>query len=412
MTKKGTNMNKITLAGITVYACVVTISGMFPSQSALAVQLGEALTSGSTKLDLRLRYETVDQKNPLENASALTLRTRLGYTTGATQGFSATIEMEDNRIVLGQGDYSVPPTGYQPGQYSVIADPEFTELDQGFIQFQSEPLNVKLGRQVIALDNHRFVGHVGWRQDRQTFDAISAEYRINHRAKFYYAYILQRNRIFAQDTDLDAKDHLFNGSYVTSAGIAKAYGYVLEVDNGSDNSLDTFGVSFSGSRELSTLKALYAVEYASQSADSPTTSFNADYIMLEAGMVLSGVTAKLTYEKLGSDEGQYGFSTPLATLHKFNGWSDQFLSTPQEGLIDIQFSLAGKNFDGNWLLAYHDFKADQASPVVDDLGSEINVQYTRKFAKYYSAGIKYASYSGGSNKVDTDKLWVWVGAGF
>jgi hypothetical protein len=34
--------------------------------------------------------------------------------------------MEDNRIVLGQGNYTVGPTGYNSGIYSVIADPEFT----------------------------------------------------------------------------------------------------------------------------------------------------------------------------------------------------------------------------------------------------------------------------------------------
>jgi hypothetical protein len=34
-------------------------------------------------------------------------------------------------------------------------------------------LSGKIGRQVITMDNHRFVGHVGWRQDRQTFDALT-----------------------------------------------------------------------------------------------------------------------------------------------------------------------------------------------------------------------------------------------
>jgi len=36
-------------------------------------------------------------------------------------------------------------------------------------------------------------------------------------------------------------------------------------------------------------------------------------------------------------------------------------------------------------------------------------------AKTYSAGIKYAAYSAGdvgAGKVDTDKLWVWLGLKF
>jgi putative salt-induced outer membrane protein YdiY len=156
----------------------------------------EAISSGKAKVDFRLRYEGVDQDNPLDNASALTLRTRLGYTTGSIDGFSATVEMEDNRIVLGQGDYTVGPTGYNLGQYSVIADPEFTELDQGFIQYKSDTFVAKVGRQVITHDGHRFIGHVGWRQDRQTFDALSVDYKPAKGISLKYAYVDQRNRIF------------------------------------------------------------------------------------------------------------------------------------------------------------------------------------------------------------------------
>jgi len=38
--------------------------------------------------DIRLRYEGVDQDNVLEDADAVTLRTRLGYKTPSAQGFS------------------------------------------------------------------------------------------------------------------------------------------------------------------------------------------------------------------------------------------------------------------------------------------------------------------------------------
>ena len=49
---------------------------------------------------------------------------------------------------------------------------------------------------------------------------------------------------------------------------------------------------------------------------------------------------------------------------------------------------------------------------VDDLGDEIDFLYAKKFGKHYNAGIKYAQYSAGDILVDTDKLWVWVGASF
>ncbi|WP_341210123.1 alginate export family protein, partial [Alteromonas stellipolaris] len=195
----------------------------------------DVLSEASAWADLNLRYESVDQDNALDDASALTLRTRLGFKSGTLNGFSFTAEVEDSRIVMGQGDYTVGPTGYNVGEYSVIADPETTEVDQAFIQYKNEKLTLKGGRQVIALDNHRFVGHVGWRQDRQTFDGVTATYAFNEKVNFFYGYLTQRNRIFAEAADFDSKDHLFNASFKTAVGKFTAYGYLLEIDNDTDN---------------------------------------------------------------------------------------------------------------------------------------------------------------------------------
>jgi hypothetical protein len=405
------NNNKMNEHAVSI-AVATLIIGSATSQVAFAEGLTEALSSGKASVDFNLRYENVEQNNTLEDASALTLRTLLAYDTGSYKGFSAKIEMEDTRIVLGQGDYTVGPSGYNVGEYSVIADPEHTELDQGYIQYKNDMFSAKLGRQVITMDGHRFIGHVGWRQDRQTFDALSTKFTPVKDLTLRYAYITQRNRIFAQDGDLDAKDHLINASYKTSMGTLTGYGYLLEVDNGTDNTLDTFGVSFAGSTKAGDTKILYRAEYASQSSESAATDYNVDYLNLEATAIFSGLTAKLGYEVLGSDDGAFGFSTPLATLYKFNGWSDQFLGTPSQGLVDTNITLAGKVLGGGWKVVYHNFEADDASDTVDDLGSELNLSYMKKYGKNYSAGIRYAAYSAGDIKVDADKLWVWVGAKF
>jgi len=148
--------------------------------------------------------------------------------------------------------------------------------------------------------------------------------------------------------------------------------------------------------------------------------FDADYYALEGAVDLNGlgiktVTLKVGIESLGSDNGDYGFATPLATLHKFNGWADTFLNTPTQGLDDTYVSLNGKAFDGKWLVAYHSFDANEQSNGVDDLGSELNVQYVKPINKQYAVGVKYADYSAGdtaANKVDTQKLWVWMSAKF
>ncbi len=375
---------------------------------AMADSITEALINGKMSANLNLRYENVSQDNALKDADALTLRTRVTYITDSFKGFSSLVEFEDSRNVLGIDDYN--NTLGKNGAYSVIADPETTELDQFVLQYKNKLLTMKAGRQVITKDNHRFVGHVGWRQDRQTFDGITFVYQPIDELSLEYGYITKRNRIFAHGNDIDSKDHLLNVSYKTAIGKIAAYSYLLEVDNDVENGLDTYGLSLNGMADVGKQTISYKLEYATQDSDSATDSYSADYLAAELGTSFSGIIIKAGYELLGSDDGMFGFSTPLATLHKFNGWTDQFLATPKEGLADMYASIGGKVAGGKWSVIYHKFDADKASATVDDLGSEVDAVYTKSFSKNYSAGIKFASYFAGdltAGKVDTDKIWLW-----
>jgi hypothetical protein len=400
-------------ANLLSLAVAAVVAGQASVASAdLGSDITDALKGGKAYGDFRLRYEMVDQDNDLKDADALTLRSRLGYITGDVHGVSATVEFEDSRVVAGMDDYN--NTNGHNVDHSVIADPETTELDQGFIQYKNDLVTAKFGRQVITMDNHRFVGHVGWRQDRQTFDAGSFKLTPMKNLTADYAYLMQRNRIFGEEKDIDSKDHLLNIGYKTPFGKATAYAYLLEEDNSSEKSYDTYGLRFAGKAEInSDLKALYTVEYAQQDFSAEgAEDRDADYINLEAGAEFMGVTAKLGYEVLGSDDGAYGFATPLATLHKFNGWADQFLGTPAQGLVDMSVSVSGKLAGVKLMAVYHEFEADEESNGVDDLGSELDLLVAKKFSENYSAGIKYAMYSEGDIKTDTDKGWLWVSAKF
>jgi hypothetical protein len=380
------------------------------SQGAIADEFTEALTGGKAFGDIRLRYESVEQDNALKDADALIVRTRLGYTTGGFKNFSATLEIEDSSVI-GDNDYNGITEG--DSSYSVIADPETTEVDQAFIQYKTDMGQIKYGRQVIAWDNQRFIGHVGWRNDRQTFTGLSAAYTEIENLTVSYAYIFERNRILAEEADIDSRDHLLNVGYKTSLGKVSAYAYLLEQDDATALSFDTYGVRFTGTKKSDDITFHYAAEYATQEKSAKGTSDqDADYLKLEGGITISGITAKLGYEVLGSDSGAYGFSTPLATGHKFNGWADQFLGTPNEGLQDTYVSVGGSAFGGRYAVIYHDYEADESSATVDDLGDEWNLVYSKKFGKHYSAGVKYAKYDAGDIKVDTDKLWVWAGIKF
>lgn len=393
---------KLTKIALLTSASFIALAGTSVNA---AETLVEALTTGKTTGNINLRYESVDDSTN-KDADALTVRTRLNYTTAGYKGFTAAVEFEDSRQALGMDEYN--NTNGEGTEYAVIADPETTELDQAYLQYKKDKFTAKVGRQVITMDNHRFVGHVGWRQDRQTFDALSASYAFSDKLNASYAYISQRNRIFAEAKDFDSEDHLINVSYKSDIGKFTAYSYMLEVED-SDNPIDTYGIRYNGSSKIDTTKIGYTFEYATQTQEiADGTEYDTDYLLAEVSANVSGLNFKLGYELLGSDDGAKGFTTPLATLHKFNGWADKFLGTPDEGLQDIYASVGGKLAGGKWSVTYHQFDADEASDAKDELGSEIDAVYTRGFGKNLVGGIKYAAYSADDHGTDTDKLWVWT----
>ena len=101
-------MNKTTLSlGIT---SAMALSAITPTAFA-EDSITDAVKNGEAHLNLRLRYEDVDQSSPAnKTADALTLKTRLNYKTGSFQGFSAFVEMDDV-TALNDDDYNSTTNG-------------------------------------------------------------------------------------------------------------------------------------------------------------------------------------------------------------------------------------------------------------------------------------------------------------
>lgn len=381
------------------------------STSAQVRTLDAAVARGDASGSFNLRYEGVDEDNGPENATAVTLRTALKYTTAPYKGFTAVLEGEDVHAI-GADDYSVPATGFNPGRYSVINDPETTEVNQAYLQYVQGGFMARFGRQDIRYDNQRFIGAVPWRQDYQTFDAVTLEYKEDAALTYTldYHYLTQRDRIFAEAADIDSSDHLFHGVINTPVGVLTAYAYLLEEDITVDNALDTYGMRLTGTRRLGGFDWTYLAEYATQESERGAANFDAGFYNLEAGVTVKGTAAKLGIESLGSDGGLYGFATPLATLHAFQGWADQFLTTPAQGIEDVYVNLSRALFNGTATFVYHDYSADESTATVDDLGDEIDLQWVLPIRNNYQFGIKYADYRQGDLAARTDKriFWSWV----
>ncbi len=381
-------------------------------ENIFGVKIPEAIAKGKFNLNSRLRFEYVDQDGVgtiTEPSAAVTLRTRFGYTTANLWGFQAMLEGE-NIIAIGPEDnYNAAGSngvGYKP----VVADPPTTELNQAWISYNyTNWITAKFGRQRIALDNHRFVGDVGWRQNMQTFDAITAEGKPLPGLNLYYGYVWDVHRVFgdvsglaAANRDFQSASHFINVSYnAWKYARFTAYSYLLDLHNqaGDANSSATYGGYIAGATPVAdNISVNYRGEFAFQTdyADNPQ-DYRAEYYNLEAGAAIKPVAFGGGYEVLGTDSndngaGGVGFKTPLATLHAFNGWDDVFLATPTRGLRDLygyvqvdlpaQIPLRG---------IYHKYDADSGGA---DFGYEFNVQATRKFGKYWTALVKYGYYDG------------------
>lgn len=371
------------------------------SVTAGAETFTEAVSGGEASLNIRYRLETVEQDNALEDATASTVRTALGYKTGVYKSFSAFIEMEDVHAV-GDQEYNLPPDN--PKQFSVIADPIATELNQSFIQYANEDLTARYGRQQILLDNQRFVGNVGWRQNNQTYDGVLISDKSVEDLEVTLGYITNVNGILAND--IDNEDILFNAGYSgLTLGKLSVYYYGIENQDAPNASVATTGVRLSGSHSL----FLYSFEFANQTdyADS-SANIDADYTLVELGAKFDSFTLKAGLEVLG-EGGDDGFETPLATKHAFNGWADIFLDTPAAGLEDTYVSVGANPGGFSVLAVYHDFAPDAGG---QDYGSEIDVLVSRKFSANYTAGVKFASYDADAFSVDTDKAWFFIQALF
>lgn len=385
------------------------LAGSVPA--AAADDFTGALIGGKPTADLRLRYESVDQANALKDANAATLRLRLGYETGQYRGFGALVEAE---TVTALGGESYNSTVNGETAYSIVADPEATEINQAYLSYAGlADTKLKYGRQRIILDNHRFIGNVGWRQNEQTFDAFTLTNASLPETTITAGYIYNVNRVFSDKSpqgDFKMNSPIFNVSYKGwSLGEVVGYGYLLDFTDLAASSTQTYGLRLKGSAPLAGVKALYTAEYATQRdyRDNPR-DYSLKYYLLEGGVGLSNAEFKLGYEVLGGN-GAVAFQTPLATLHAMNGWADQFLVTPGAGLKDAYLSAATTVLGTRLEAVYHDFRADSNST---RYGTEWDLQAVKAIDKTYAVGAKYARYDAKGFSVDTDKFWLWAEAKF
>ena len=369
---------------------------------------------GALKMDLRYRYENVNQDlGNQRTANANTARLRLGYLTPTFYDLQAFAEYEGNYAM--QEDYNSTRNGRT--QYSTIVDPDLSELNQFWLSYKGIPDTLaKVGRQRIKFDDDRFIGNVGWRQMESTYDAIL----LTHKNQTLFGLTVNAGYIDSVRTIVSTKEKMnspiLNINYkVGDWGNLIGYGYWLdyrEPENFAKSS-QTYGLRFDGKSPqfFDTLNAIYTAEWGKQSdyADNPN-HYQADRINLMAGATAYNLTLSGAMEQLNGTGLNKTFNTPLGTNHAFQGWADLFINslnnnTLGNGIRDVFATVGYKMMNDSLIFTgvYHDFSDDTG---VVQYGKEWDFSVLKKFGKHYSLLAKYANYNADSFSTDTQKIWL------
>ncbi len=363
--------------------------------------------------DMRARHEQVDSDAFVHDARADTARLRLGLEAAFGSGWSAFIE---GAAVGSTGNHYNSGANGQT-QYPVILDPRATELNRAWLGWQQGSFSVRAGRQRLLLDNQRWIGNSGWRQHEQTFDAVNLDWQPAAGWTLSWAWL---NRVqpvasrealnpLARKRDLDT--HLLHATRQLDKQQWAAYAYLHKDQDVASASSATWGLRWQGKPAKDEDGPGWQLEVARQTdyANNPL-HFRHSYWLVQPAWTVSGFTARVGWEHLGGN-GHHALQTPLATLHAFNGWTDQFGTIPVNGLEDYHAMVGGGFGHGElanrlgWTVARHDFRADTGGA---RYGQEWDAALSMKLAQDLTALFKVAHYHADAFSRDTNKLWLQI----
>jgi hypothetical protein len=453
-----------------IMACVtMAISGMAQTAYAEEEPMAEytfldSIKDGKPMTNFRLRYESVDQEafqpapnatQKLDSAHAFTLRSLIGWQTAPYKNFSFAAQLTDvHEFNHNFNDRRENLSEPGKANFANIVDPSFTDVNQLFVDWTGiKNTRVRLGRQQVNLDNVRFIGDIGFRQNMQVFDGVSVLNKSIPDTEIFVAHFDQVRQI---TTELRQGDiEIVNAKYrISPSESVVGYGYLVDVanlgqNNGNpladstaaqggnglgasqdlvktattDASSKTFGLRLDGVRAIDpTWKVLYTAEYAKQTDYKDGSELiDAHYFKLGGGAMYNTWSVRIDHEKLASNDGKYAFQTPLGTNHLFQGWADQFLATPRQGIEDTFVTVAGSIGKAKLQAEYHVFKSDEKYQSLngkfgDKYGTEFDASVMYPFTDKISGKLEYAKFNesdiygttlqNAARKGDKEVVWV------
>jgi hypothetical protein len=260
---------------------------------------------------------------------------------------------------------------------------------------------------------------VGWRQLQQTFDSVLITH--NNQQLFGLTvnagYIGRVKTITTTTESVNAP--ILNVNYkLGDYGNMVGYGYWLDYTDPGANadyfkSNQTYGLRLTNYQKQGDsfkLSDNYGLQYTAEWSIQSNYQSNPNNYTVNRYNLMSGFTAYMftfqgAMEQLDGVGKNKAFQTPLGTNFAFQGWADQFLTTPDNGIRDVFGTVTTSLDRGEVILSgvYHDFFDDTGAI---HYGQEWDFLASKKFGKHYTLLARYAYYNADQYSTDTQKIWV------
>jgi hypothetical protein len=328
---------------------------------------------------------------------------------------------------VGASSLNTDPATDENSPYPLLPDPSRTDSNRLYVEYLGLPdTRVRLGKQLVKLDNERFFSDVDFRQIPMLFTGLTVVNESLPDGEIYAA-LLNRVRTVV-GTQAKTRIWLLRAAYSPlrdQSVAAYAYGlnqpqtdlysdsqwYLSDYDGVSDNSHQVFGLRAEGVVPIgAAVNGLYTAEGAHQrhyAGGDPV--IEAHYWRLGGGAVLpklADVGARLDREVKSSNGGRYGFQMPFEDTYAFNGWALQFTRTPAKGLRDTWASLRARPGRLQLVAELHRFDAAFGGL---NYGNERDFRASYALTPSLSLKLQHARFRAGdpaADYYDVTKTWL------
>ena len=406
----------IAASAVNVYALFATVAAG-PARAEnpdASFSIADSLAHGRFTLELRPRYNRIEESNYPQLARGGTVRALAGWRSAPWSGLRLTIEAIHTDHI-GRQSFNDSSALRASSPFPLLPDPTYSGVNQAHAEYTGiDGLRLRLGRQIVRLDNQRWVSDNDFRQIPQVFDGVTVVHNGFENTELAAGQYWRMRSTSGVTATLRLST--LRAAWNPAPGHSLSVFAILhdQAQNGAftgfaDSSYRLVGAKADGALPaFGSVVVPYTAEYAQQRPYSGGDSrVKANYWRLGAGLASADWTARYDYEVKGSNNGAYGLQMPLTDFYAFNGWTLHFFNTPRTGLRDQWLTL--RYAIGNFTLygESHRFRADFGGI---GLGRENDAGVTYAAMENLLVRLQHARYDPGGGTPDPRirKTWLTV----